>query len=103
MKLQKEIKLAVTDGYDRQISKKEMKLNVNNRTKQRLFEKAKKVQLKLQMTPEKTKTSSWISEKIMKQKLDTAEASQVRQWFWWPMERQQIMIQLYNQPLGTGF
>ena len=32
MKLQKEIKLAETDGYDRHISKKEMKLNENNRT-----------------------------------------------------------------------
>ena len=70
MKLQKEIKLAGTDGYDRQISKKEMKLNVNNRTKPRLFEIAKKVKLKLQMTPEKPKTSSWISEKKRKQKLD---------------------------------
>ena len=54
MKLQKEIKLAWTDGYDRQINKKEMKLNENNRTKQRLLEKFKKVKLKLQMTPEKT-------------------------------------------------
>ena len=90
MKLQKEVKLAGTVGYDRQISKKEMNLNEKNRTKQRLLEKAKKVKLKLQMTPEKTKTSSWISEKKMKQKLDTDETSQVRQWFWWPVERQQI-------------
>ena len=55
MKLQKKIKLAGTDCYDRQISKKEIKLNENNRTKQRLLEKAKKVKLKLQMTPEKTR------------------------------------------------
>ena len=58
-----------------------MKLNENNRIKQRLLEKAKKVKLKLQMTPDKTKASSWISEKKMKQKFDTDEASQVRQWF----------------------
>ena len=57
------------------------KLNENNRTKQRLLEKAKKVKLKLQvqMTPEKKNTSSWISEKQMKHKVDTDEASQVRQ------------------------
>ena len=55
-----------------------MKLHENNRTKQRLLEKAKKVKLKLQMTPEKTKTSSWINEKKMKKKLDTDEASRVR-------------------------
>ena len=42
------------------------------------------------MTPEKTETSSRISEKQMKQKLDTDETSQVRQWFWWPVERQQL-------------
>ena len=90
MKLQKEVKLLGTEDYDRQTSKKEMKLNENNRTKQRLLEKAKKVKLKLQMTPEKTLTSSWISEKKMKQKLDTDEASQVRQRFWWPVETQQI-------------
>ena len=37
IKLQQEIKLAGTDGYDKQINKKEMKLNENNRTKQMLF------------------------------------------------------------------
>ena len=62
MKLQKEVKLLGTEDHDRQTRKK-MKLNENNRTKQRLLEKAKKVKLKLQMTPEKTNTSSWISEK----------------------------------------
>ena len=51
------------------------KLDENNETKQRLFERNKKVKLKLQMTPEKTKISSWISEKQTKQKLDTDETS----------------------------
>ena len=88
MQLQKEIKLIGTDDYDRQISKKEMKtegihqkLNENSRTKQRLLAKARKVKLKLQMTQGRTKTTSWISEKKMKQKSDTDEVSQVRQWF----------------------
>ena len=70
MQLQKEIKLIGTDDYDRQISKKEMKtevihqkLNENNRAKQRLLEKARKVKLKLQMTRGRTKTTPWISEK----------------------------------------
>ena len=88
IKLQNEVKLLGTD-HDRQTRKK-MKLNENNRTKQRLLEKAKKVKLKLQMTPEKTNTSSWLSEMKMKQKLNTDEASRVRQWFWWPAETQQI-------------
>ena len=89
MKLQKEIKLAETADYDRQISKKEMKtegmhqkLNKNIRTKQRQLDKAKKVKLKLQMTPEKTKTSPWINEKNMRQNWIMDETSQVRQWFW---------------------
>ena len=51
------------------------KLDENNETKQRLFKRNKKVKLKLQMTPEKTKISSWISEKQTKQKLDTDETS----------------------------
>ena len=42
------------------------------------------------MTQGRTKTTSWISEKQMKQKLDTDKTSQVRQWFWWPVERQQL-------------
>ena len=67
MKLQKEVKLAGTDGHDHQINKKDMKLVGNNRTKQRLLLKAKKDKLKLQMTPEKVKTSSWISENKIKQ------------------------------------
>ena len=69
---------------------KSTRKNHNNRTKQRQLEKAKKVKLKLKMNPEKTKTSSWISEKKTKQKLDADEASQIIQWFWWPVERQQI-------------
>ena len=96
MQLQKEIKLIGTDDYDRQINKREMKTegihqkqNENNRTKQRLLAKAKKVKLKLQMTQGRTKTTSWISEKQMKQKLDIDKTNQVRQWFWWPVERQQ--------------
>ena len=68
IKLQKEVKLAGTDGYDRHTNKREMKLDGNNRTKQRLLLNAKKDKKKLQMTPEKTKTSSWISEKKMKQR-----------------------------------
>ena len=65
-----------------------------------LLENAKKVKLKLKMTPEKTKTSSWISEKKMKQKLDTDETSQIRQWFGWPAKRQHINnTRLYNRPL----
>ena len=54
MQLQKEIKFIRTDDYSRQISKEELKtegihqkLNKNNRTKQRLLAKAKKVKLKL--------------------------------------------------------
>ena len=71
MQLQKEIKLigTVTGDYDRQISNDNMitegihqKLNKNNRTKQRLLAKAKKVKLKLKMTQGRTKTTSWISE-----------------------------------------
>ena len=58
------------------------KLNKNNRTQQRLLAKAKKVKLKLQMTQGRTKTTSWISEKQMKQKLDTDKTNQVGQWFW---------------------
>ena len=103
MKLQKEVQLLGTEDYDRQSRKKEMKLIENNRTKQRLLEKAKKVKLKLQMTPEKTKTSSWISEKKMKQKLDTDEASQVRQWFWWPVERQQLNDTTLQSTTGNWF
>ena len=97
MQIQKEIKLIGTDDYDRQISKKEMKtlgihqkLNENNRTKQRLLAKARKVKLMLQMTQGRTKTTSWISEKQMKLKLNTDKTNQVRQWFWWPIERQQL-------------
>ena len=97
MQLQKEIKLIGTDDYDRQISKKEMKtegihqkLNENNGTKQRLLAKARKVKLKLQMTQGRTKTTSWINEKQMKLKLNTDKTNQVRQWFWWPIERQQL-------------
>ena len=103
MKLQKEGKLLGTEDYDRQTRKKEMKLNEINRTKQRLLEKAKKVKLKIQMTPEETKTSSWISEKKMKQKLDTDEASRVRQWFWWPVETQQINDTTIQSTTGNWF
>ena len=78
MQLQKEIKLIGTNDYDRQISKKEMKtlgihqkLNKNNRTKQRLLAKARKVKLKLQMIRGRTKTTSWISEKQTKLELNT--------------------------------
>ena len=95
MQLQKEIKLIWTDAYDIQISKKEMKTegihqkkNENNTKKQRLLAKAKKVELKLQMTQGRTKTTSWIGEKQMK--LDKDKTNQVRQWFWWPVERQQL-------------
>ena len=101
IKVQKEVKLLGT-GHDRQTRKK-MKLNENNRTKQRLLEKAKKVKLKLQMTPEKTNISSWISEKKMKQKLDTDEASRVRQWFWWPVETQQINDTTLQSTTGNWF
>ena len=101
IKLQKELKLLGTD-HDRQTRKK-MKLNENNRTKQRLLEKANKVKLKLQMTPEKTNTSSWISEKKMKQKLDTDEGSRLRQWFWWPVEMQQINDSTLQSTTGKCF
>ena len=70
------------------------KVNENNGTKQRLLEKAKRVKQKLQMTPGGDKTISRMSGKQMKQKLngsiDTDETNQVRQWFWWPVERQQL-------------
>ena len=78
MKLQKKIKLLGTEDCDSQTSKKEMKLNENNRTKQRLLGPTKKVKLTLQMPQEKTNTSSWRSEKKMKQKFDIDEATQVR-------------------------
>ena len=38
----------------------------------------------------------------MKQNFDTNEATQVRQWFMWHVERQQ-MIRLYNRPMKTDF
>ena len=108
MQLQKEIKLIGTDDYDRQISKEEMKteeihqkLNKNNRTQQRLLAKAKKVKLKLQMTQGRTKTTSWISEKQMKQKLDTDKTNQVGQWFWWPVERQQLNDMAFQMITGN--
>ena len=107
---QKVIKLIGTDDYDRQINKKEMKtlgihqkLNENNRTKQRLLAKAKKVKLKLQMTQGRTKTSSWISEKQMKLKLNTDKNNQVRQWFWWPIERQQLNDMAVQMITGNWF
>ena len=78
-------------------------MKVTNRTKQRLLEKAKKVKLKLQMTPEKTKPSSWTSEKNMKQKLDTDEASRVRQWFWWPVERHKITDTTLQSTTGNFY
>ena len=89
MQLQKEIKLIGTDDYDRKISKKEIKtegihqkLNEDNGTRQRLLAKARKVKLKLQMTQRRTKTTSRISVKQMKLKLNTDKTNQVRQWFW---------------------
>ena len=107
---QKVIKLIGTDDYDRQINKKEMKtlgihqkLNENNRTKQRLLAKAKKVKLKLQMTQGRTKTTSWISEKQMKLKLNTDKNNQVRQWFWWPIERQQLNDMAVQMITGNWF
>ena len=110
MQLQKEIKLIGTDDYDRQISKKEMKteeihqkLNENNRTKQRLLAKARKVKLKLQMTQRRTKTTSWISEKQMKLKLNTDKTNQVRQWFWLPIERQQLNDMAVQMITGNWF
>ena len=110
MQLLKEIKLIGTDDYDRQISKKEMKtlgihqkLNENNRTKQRLLAKARKVKLKLQMTQGRTKTTSWISEKQVKLKLNTDKTNQVRQWFWWPIERQQLNDMAVQMITGNWF
>ena len=110
MQLQKEIKLIGTDDYDRKISKKEMKteginqkLNENNRTKQRLLAKARKVKLKLQMTPGRTKTTSWISEKQLKLKLNSDKTNQVRQWFWWPIERQQLNDMAVQMITGNWF
>ena len=107
---QKAIKLLGTNDYDRQINKKEMKtlgihqkLNENNRTKQRLLAKAKKVKLKLQMTQGRTKTTSWISEKQMKLKLNTDKTNQVRQWFWWPIERQQQNDMAVQMITGNWF
>ena len=90
-----------TETYQKQGRKKETKMvgihwkvNENNGTKQRLLEKAKRVKQKLQMTPGGDKTISRMSEKQMKKKLngsiDTDETNQVRQWFWWPVERQQL-------------
>ena len=103
MKLQKEVKLLGTEDYDRQTSKKEMKLIENNRTKQRLLEKAKKVKLKLQMTQGRTKTARWISEKQIKLKLNTDKTNQVRQWFWWPIERQQLNDMAVQMITGNWF
>ena len=110
MQLQKEIKLIGTDDYDRQISKKEMKTlgihqkqKENNRTKQRLLAKARKVKLKLQMTQGRTKTTSWISEKQMKLKLNADKTNQVRQWFWWPIERQQLNDMAVQMITGNWF
>ena len=103
MKLQKEVKLLGTEDYDRQTSKKEMKLIENNRTKQRLLEKAKKVKLKLQMTQGRTKTTRWISEKQIKLKLNTDKTNQVRQWFWWPIQRQQLNDMAVQMITGNWF
>ena len=69
IKLQKEVKLLGPD-HDRQ-TRKTMYPNENDRTKQKLLAKARKVKLKLQMTQGRTKTTSWISEKQMKLKLNT--------------------------------
>ena len=79
------------------------KLNENNRTKQRLLAKAKKVKLKLQMTQGRTKTTSWISEKQMKLKLNTDKTNQVRQWFWWSIERQQQNDMTVQMITGNWF
>ena len=79
------------------------KLNENNRTKQRLLAKAKKVKLKLQMAQGRTKTTSWISEKQMIIKLNTDKTNQVRQWFWWPVERQQLNDMAVPMITGNWF
>ena len=55
------------------------------------------------MTPEKTNTSSWISEKKMKLKLNTDEASRLIQWFWWPVETQQINDTTLQSTTGNWF
>ena len=84
------IKLLGTDYYAKQDNKKVTRterstssegIHQDNGTKKRLLEKAKKVRQKLQIT-------SLISQ--MKQKLDTDKTNQVRQWFWWPVERQHL-------------
>ena len=110
MQLQKEIKRIGTDDYDRQIRKKEMKtlginqkLNENNRTKQRLLAKARKVKLKLQMTQGRAKTTSWVNEKQIKLKLNTGKTNQVRHWFGWPVERQQINDTTLQSTTGNWF
>ena len=84
------IRLLGTDVYAKQVGKTETRterssegMHQNNGTKQRFLKKAKKVRQKLQMT-------SLISKSQKKQKLDTDKTNQVRQWFWWPVERQQL-------------
>ena len=54
-------------------------------------------------TQGRTKTTSWISEKQMKLKLNTDKTNQVRQWFWWPIERQQQNDMAVQMITGTGF
>ena len=90
------IKLLRTDDYAEQ-DKKETRteapstsegIHHDNGTKQRLLEKAKKARQKLQMTQGRTKTVSLMSRGQLKQGLDTDRTSQIRQWFWLPVERQ---------------
>ena len=110
IRLQKEIKLIGTNDYDRKISKKEMKtegihqkLNEDNGTMQRLLARARKVKLKLQMTQRRTKTTSRISEKQIKLKLNTDKTNQVRQKFWWPVERPQLNDMAVQMITGNWF
>ena len=98
MEQEDRIKLLGTDDYA-QFSKKETRterssssagIPQSNGTKQRLLEKAKKARQKLQMTQGRTKTVSLMSRGHLKQGLDTDRTSQIRQWFWLPVERQRL-------------
>ena len=98
MEQEDRIKLLGTDDYAL-VSKKEMRtegssssegIHQDNGTKQRLLEKAKKAKQKLQMTKGQTKPVSLMSRVQLKQGLDTDRTSQIRQWFWLPVERQRL-------------
>ena len=105
MKLQLEIKLERTEYYDRKPSKKGIKTegmgkkqNENNGTKRILLKKPRKSNGSIDdPTEDKDNTiDKWKTNET--KHLNTDKTSQVRQWFWWPVERWR-----YNWSLETGF